>query len=111
MTVSFEELVKEPPLKRTPFTLPDERVVTLYELPVLVMEEVQAIGREEAEQVSSVMESITRVAAFALLGRAPDASEMDTIKGFGTTTVMAIYYKALTFSRLGADALEETKKH
>ena len=110
MQVSFDDLVKNPPLKSMPFKLPDDRIVTLYELPVSVMEVVQKIGHKKADQVDQVMDNITRVAAFSLLGRSPNKEEVLHIKSFGTTTVMAIYYKALKFSRLGMDALEETKK-
>ena len=110
MTTRFEDLVKSPPLKSTTFQLPDKRTVTLYELTVSVMDDVKKIGQEDADEVDSIMTSISRVSAYALLGRAPTVQELEHVKGFGTSSVMAIYYKALKFSRLGPESLEETKK-
>ncbi len=112
MTLTFEDLLNNPPLKTTTITLPDKREVRLYELPLSVMKYVQSVGREGKDGVNSVMDSITLVAAHALMGRPPEKKDMDALsERFGTTAVMFIYYEALKFSRLGPDALEETKKH
>lgn len=110
--LTFEELLNNPPLKTTTITLPDKRQVQLYELPLSVMKYVQSVGREGEDGVSHVMDSITLVATQALMGRPPQQEDMDAMsERFGTTAVMFIYYEALKFSRLGPDALEETKKH
>lgn len=109
--LTFEELLDRPPLKNTVITLPDKREVLLYELPLSVMKHVQTIGKEGEDGVNHVMDSIILVATQALLGRPPEQKNMDAIcQRFGSSTVMFIYYEALKFSRLGPDALEETKK-
>lgn len=112
MTLTFSDLLENPPLKSTTITLPDGRDVQLHELPLSVMKYVQRVGKDGEDGVSNVMDSITLVATQALMGRPPEKTDMDTMsERFGTTAVMFIYYEALKFSRLGPDALNDTKKH
>ena len=112
MSLTFEDLLNNPPLKTTTITLPDRREVQLHELPLSVMKYVQSVGKEGEDGVSSVMDGITLVATQALMGRPPEKKDMDALcERFGTTAVMFIYYEALKFSRLGPNALDETKKH
>ena len=110
--LDFESLLASPPLKTTTVTLPDERQVTLHELPVLIIEDVQDIGQQDDGSVRSVMENIVRVVAHSLLGRIPTSDELRQVReNFGISTVMHLYYEALKFSRLGPGALDDTKKH
>ncbi len=110
MNTTLAELLKSPPLKTEPLTLPDGRSVTLHELPVAVIDEVQKVG-EQSEHDDSLMKKITRIAAHALAGRPPTDDELKTIGDtFGASVVMFIYYEALKFSRLGPNSLNETKK-
>ena len=112
MALTFQELLAQPPLKQTTVTLPDGRDITLHELPVSVLEQVQRVGQQKEDGVSHLMHNVTRVVAHALTGRPPTEEEVqDVMETFGASAVMFIYYEALKFSRLGPDALDETKKH
>ncbi len=110
--LTFEELLSSPPLKTRPLTLPDNRVVTLHELPVAVIEQVQQVGEQDNEAPDdTLMVKITRIAARALAGREPSDDELLKMgETFGTSAVMFIYYEALKFSRLGPDSFDATKK-
>lgn len=110
--LNFDQLIIDPPMKSTTVKLPDGRDVTLHELPLSVIEDVQDIGRNESSNVRSVMENMIRVVSHSLLGRVPEPDELTLVREkFGASTVMFLYYEALKFSRLGPGALDETKKH
>ncbi|MCW7552131.1 hypothetical protein NX722_05620 [Endozoicomonas gorgoniicola] len=109
--LNFEQLIDKPPLKTCNFTLDDGRDVTLHELPLSVIEDVQYVGQQEDDNVGSIMKSIVCVVAHSLLGRPPEPDELKQLRErFGASAMMAIYYEALKFSRLGPDDLDETKK-
>ena len=103
----LEQLLDNPPLKSTTYTMEDGRDCLIHELPIAVIEQVQRIG----EDGSAHWDDIVQVVARALAGRKPTDKERQAVREqFGASTVMAVYMQALKFSRLSGDAIEQEKK-
>ncbi|USE39242.1 hypothetical protein [Endozoicomonas sp. SCSIO W0465] len=106
---SLAALLEHPPVRTTLVTLPNDVTCQIHELPISAIDRVRTIS-EDDDQVD--MSDVVYVATWALAGREPTDKELVTVSDrFGTSSVMAIYTEALRFSQLGADAIEQEKKH
>ena len=106
----FIRLCEQAPRKHKPVTLDDGRTVTLYELPIGVMSDIQRVAADDQPSMD-MTDTIASVAAHALLGRTPTDQEQQTLAdSFGASQVMCIYYEALRLSSLAAGAIEHEKK-
>ncbi len=110
MSLSFAELCSQPPMRQEPLTLEDGREVTLHELPIGVMADIQSVAGADGGD-HDITRTIARVAAQSLLGRVPTEDELRQFSEcFGASQVMRIYYQALKLSSLSEDAVGQEKK-
>ena len=106
----FIRLCEQAPRKHKTVTMDDGRSITLYELPIGVMSDIQRVAGDEQPE-NDMTDTIAGVAAHALLGHTPTDQEKQALAdSFGASQVMRIYYEALKLSSLAAGAIEQEKK-
>ena len=113
MTLTFKDLIASPPaLKKTTAILPDGREYELHQLPMGAVIRVGDLSRMAAEKKQELpLKEFGAIAAQAVLGKPPKPKEVKQfIEVMGNETVAHIYKQAITFSQLGAGAIDEAKK-
>ncbi|PJE80693.1 hypothetical protein CI610_00354 [invertebrate metagenome] len=104
--MNADDLFDCPPLGKETLTLASGHEVTVYELPIGAMTDIQSYAEDQGDT-----RAIVRVVAQSLLGRKPSDGEMEKVEQtFGVTQVMKIYHCALKLSRVDGGGVDEEKK-